>query len=138
MQISRTYEDQGAQRAKEVARTVVDQAYGYHFGPVLFKPTLTSGAQTFRPTREGALSYFVGGDPAFPQDSGFALKHWRKVEMNNTAMQVQGSTAQVMSKVRLTDRSGAVTEVDKTWGYRRDEAGKLRIVIHHSSLARTE
>jgi hypothetical protein len=39
-----------------------------------------------------------------------------------------------MGKVRLTDAEGNVTEVDKTWGYKRDEAGNLRIVLHHSSL----
>jgi hypothetical protein len=137
VQISLTYEREGAARAKEVARAVIDQAYGYNFGPVLFKPTLTHGAQTFRTTREGALAYFVGGDPAYPSDDGFALKHWRKVEMRNMPIQSQGNTAQVMSKVRITDRAGQVTEVDKTWGYRRDSEGKLRIVIHHSSLARS-
>lgn len=136
--ISRTYETEGAARAKEVARAIIAQAYGYEFGPVLFKPTLTHGAQTFRTTREGALAYFVGGDPAYPNDTGFALKNWRKVEMRNTPILFQGDTAQVMSKVRLTDRTGQVTEVDKTWGYRRDAAGTVRIVIHHSSLARTE
>jgi hypothetical protein len=32
---------------------------------VLFKPTLTTGDQTFRTTHKGALSYFVGGDSSF-------------------------------------------------------------------------
>ena len=41
--------------------------YGYQFGPVLFKPTLTAAPQTFRTTRDGALAYFVGGDPNYPQ-----------------------------------------------------------------------
>jgi len=43
-------------------------------GAVLFKPTLPVNPQTFRATRAGALAYFVGGDPSFPKDKGFALK----------------------------------------------------------------
>ena len=31
-----------------------------------------------------------------------------------------------MGKVRLTNEDGNVTEVDKTWGYKRDEQGNLR------------
>jgi hypothetical protein len=39
-----------------------------------------------------------------------------------------------MGNVHITDASGAVTTVDKTFGYQLDEAGDLRIVLHHSSL----
>jgi hypothetical protein len=36
--------------------------------------------------------------------------------------------------VNLTDKDGKVTTVDETWGFKKDEQGKLRIVLHHSSL----
>ena len=36
--------------------------------------------------------------------------------------------------VMITDKAGKVTTVDKTWTYVKDTAGKLRIVVHHSSL----
>jgi hypothetical protein len=39
-----------------------------------------------------------------------------------------------MGKVRFTDKDGKVTTVVKTWGFVKDDAGKLRIVLHHSSL----
>merc|ERR1711992_523340 len=74
--ISTTYDSQGLAAAKALAEEVIDSAYGYNYGPVLFKPTLTTGSQTFRTTRAGALAYFVGGDKAFPNDKGFALKGW--------------------------------------------------------------
>lgn len=54
---------------KALAEKVIDAAYGYQLGAVLFKPTLTVNPQTFRTTREGALSYFVGGNPSFAQDN---------------------------------------------------------------------
>jgi hypothetical protein len=65
---------------KTVSQQVLDAAYDYAKGiPVLFKPTLASGEQTFRRTNEGALSYFVGGFDKYPKDAGFAIQGWRKV-----------------------------------------------------------
>jgi hypothetical protein len=134
VQIATDYESGGLNKAKSTAEAVIDAAYGYQFGPVLFKPTLTTAPQTFRTDRNGALSYFVGGDPAYPSDSGFALKGWRKVEISNAAIQLHGETAMSMGNVKMTDKNGKVTTVDKTWGYARDDKGALRIVLHHSSL----
>jgi hypothetical protein len=41
-----------------------------------------------------------------------------------------------MSKglISLTNKDGSVTTVDKSFGYKKDSAGTLRIVLHHSSL----
>lgn len=135
--ISTTHEQKGIGAAKSLAENVIDGAYGYQFGPVLFKPTLTATPQTFRTTKAGALAYFVGGDPAFPRDTGFALGGWRKVEVRNVAILLSGNTATTMGNVSITDKSNKVTTVDKTWTYMKDDNGKLRIVVHHSSLPYT-
>ena len=132
--ISMTYEAQGLQAAKTRAGQFIDTAYGYKYGPVLFKPTLATGNQTFRTTRQGALAYFVGDDPTFPADSGFALKGWRKLEIINGAIFRDGSTATTQGSVILTGKDGGFTKVDKTWTFWEDAAGKLLIVAHHSSL----
>jgi hypothetical protein len=132
--IGRDFEQGGVERARATAGAILDAAYGYNLGPVLFKPTLTTSPQTFRTTREGALAYFVGGDPKFPQDKGFALLGWRSVEIRNAAIHINGDVAKTMGKVLITGKDGAVTEVDKTWAFKKDDAGKLRIVLHHSSL----
>lgn len=132
--ISRDNEAGGLERARGTASAVLDAAYGYNMGPVMFKPTLTQAPQTFRTTREGALAYFVGGDKAYPNDSGFALKGWRKVEVKNEGIHIHGDVAMTMGNVTLTDKDGKRTTVDKTWAYKKDDAGKLRIVLHHSSL----
>lgn len=39
-----------------------------------------------------------------------------------------------LGKVHFTNKKGEVTTVDKTWQFVKDNAGKLRIVTHHSSL----
>lgn len=124
----------GHAAAKALAEKVIDVAYGYQLGPVLFKPTLTVAPQTFRTTRAGALAYFVGGDAAFPKDEGFALKGWTRCEVSNSAIFITGDSASTQGNVSFTGKDGKVTTVDKTWSYVKDDAGRLRIVVHHSSL----
>jgi hypothetical protein len=134
LSISRAYRSGGFSQARATAEKVLDQAYGYGYGPVAFKPTLTSGAQTFRPTKQGALAYFVGGDPAYPNDKGFAIKPWDKCSLRTQVIQLHGIVAITMGNVDLTDSSGKVTTVDKTWAFLREPDGETRIVLHHSSL----
>ncbi len=133
-----TENDKGGQpAAKALAEKVIDAAYGYQMGAVLFKPTMTVAPQTFRTTRDGALAYFVGGNPAYPKDTGFALKGWQKVEIQNAAIFIAGDSATSMGNVMITGKDGKITTVDKTWKFVKDDAGKLRIVVHHSSLPYT-
>lgn len=132
--ISKAYEDEGIDAARALAEGALDCAYGYNMGPVLFKPTLSSGEQTFRPTRKGALSYFVAHDDDYPADGGFGLKGWRTVTSETSASFIEGDVAMWMGWVTFTDKDGQVTKVDKSWGYKKDADGVLRIVQHHSSL----
>jgi hypothetical protein len=134
LQISADYSKGGIAKAKATATQVIDQAYGYQYGPVAFKPTLASGEQTFRTTREGALAYFVGNNPNFPQDKGFALKPWRSCRIVNQVIQLNGSSATTMGNVIFTDATGSATSVDKTWNFVKEPDGSVRIVLHHSSL----
>ncbi len=132
--ISQEYKANGQAAATRLAGQVLDAAYGYNLGPVAFKPTLAHGDTTFRTTRESALAYFVGGNPSFAEDTGFALKAWRSYEIDNAAVVINGPTAISTGNVMLTNDKGEVTTVNKTWGWVRDANGALRIVLHHSSL----
>ncbi len=123
--------------AKALATRVLSSAYDYDAGTVLFKPTLTSGDKTFRMTKAGALAYFVGGDPAFPDDQGFALKQWTKCRPEIAGVFADGDVAISMGNVHLESAKGDRVTVDKTFGYVRHEDGSLRIVLHHSSLPYT-
>lgn len=134
VQISKDYEKGGRELATRTAKKVIDSAYAYQSGPVLFKPTLTVSPQTFRITREGALAYFVGGNSNFPNDDGFALKGWRSCSIENEAVYISGDLAITMGKVRLKDKNGKITEVDKTWAFKKQDNDTLQIVLHHSSL----
>jgi len=119
---------------KKVASDIIDAAYYYQHGVVLFKPTLTTGDQTFRMDKEGALAYFVGGSEKYAGDKGFALKGWKRCESKPRGIILDGDTALSMGNVHMWDATGKETVVDKTWGYKLDDTGNLRIVLHHSSL----
>ena len=132
--ISKAYEDGGIDAARPVAEGVLNAAYGYVLGPVLFKPTLASGDKTFRPDHKGALAYFVGHDDDYPLDGGFGLKGWREMDSVTSAEFIEGDVGMWMGWIILTDKDGNVTKVDKSFGYKKDADGVLRIVQHHSSL----
>ena len=132
--ISRAYDDGGIEKARAVAGDILDSLYGFEFGPVLFKPTLSGGTKTFRTDRTGTLSYFIGHNPDFPQDTGFGLKSWREVSSQTSSVFVEGDVAMWMGWVTFTDRNGETVKVDKSFGYRRAADGRLKLVLHHSSL----
>ncbi len=124
---------------KAFAEQVLSDAYNYDYGKVFFKPTLAYGEQTFRNDKKGALAYFVGGDPAYPDDKGFALKPWVKARYdnageNNQGIQIYGSVAITMGNVWVTDKEGNEVMVDKTWVFKKGKDGKLRIIVHKSAL----
>lgn len=136
VKIGKVHKEGGDYRA--VAAQIIDEAYDYKEGTVFFKPTLASGKNTFRSTREGALAYFVGGNKEFPEDTGFALKHWVKVSYDNNAaengVQIHGDIAITMGNVYLTNSKGEQTMVDKTFVFRKCKDGKLRLCVHKSAL----
>jgi hypothetical protein len=123
---------------KAVASRLIDELYDYKDGTVFFKPTLAFGANAFRSTKEGALSYFIGGDPNFPHDTGFALKRWVEVRYDNNAaengIQIHGNVALTMGNFYLTDIEGKDIVVEKTLVFRRCGDGKLRLCAHKSAL----
>merc|ERR1719298_2487 len=140
VKISKTYLD-GGDYVAEAAKAAED-LYGYGSKmDVLFKPT-KAAEDPFRPTAEGALSYFIGGDKVdggFAEDKGFALgpggAGWKKVVFDNNKIDLNGNTAQAMGEYYFYSAAdGSVSKVEYTFGYKRNEDGKLRIYLHHSSL----
>jgi len=137
--ISQTYLNGGDYIA--AATKAADELYGYGRSDVLFKPTKASQTP-FRPTPAGALSYFVGGDKVeggYAEDKGFALGPggvgWKKVIFDNDHIDFNGGTAQAMGEYYFYSAADdSVAKVEYTFGYKRNEDGKVRIYLHHSSL----
>jgi hypothetical protein len=136
VKIGKVYKEGGDYKA--VAGQLIDDLYDYKEGKVFFKPTLAFGKNTFRSTRAGALSYFIGGNKDFPEDTGFALKQWVKVSHDNNAaengIQIHGDVAITMGHVYLTNAKGEEVTVEKTFAFRRCKDGKLRLCVHKSAL----
>ena len=137
--ISQAHAKGGLDQSKSLAGQVIDGAYGYQYGPVAFKPTWANGETTFRKTRAGAVSYFVGDNAAF-DDLGFAIgtpgpkrSPWVICRPEIAVIQIFGNTANAMGWVHIEAADGTRSKVDKTFGYVRDDDGTLRIVVCHSS-----
>lgn len=140
VRISEVYANKG-----DYVKTATEAAgrlYAYGHCDVLFKPTKAT-KHPFRPTAEGAMSYFVGADAMENdkyrgEDAGFAInggRGWSKVEFDNSVIDFNGPTAQAMGSYMFTDsKSGEVARVEFTFGYKRNSDGVVRIYLHHSSV----
>ena len=115
------------------AKDHINSLYAYDLGEVLFKPTLAV-EQQFRPTFEGALSYFVANNNACPEDKGFAIKGWTKVRFENEGVVINESNALAMGNYFFTSPEGEEVKVEFTFGYTVDSNENLRINLHHSSM----
>ena len=120
-------------RYRDRALELLDSLYGFAQGPVLFKPTRASRSP-FRLDREAALSYFVGGNPDYPEDRGFALQPWVRVRFANAACLIRPDHALAMGHYFFTTTSGEEIMVEYSFGYFKDQEGRTRIHLHHSSL----
>jgi len=65
----------------------INKFYVYQYRDVLFKPTLAYIKQ-FRLDFTGALSYFIGGNPDYPKDNGFAILPWVNIEWENAGIKI--------------------------------------------------
>lgn len=116
------------------------ELYGYDHSKVLFKPTKAS-EKKFRPTANDAMSYFVGHDSVidgYKEDQGFAInakKGFSRVVFDNHQIDYHDQVAIAMGTYEFTcATTGEISEVEYTFGYKRNPDGKVRICLHHSSI----
>lgn len=151
------YPQAACDAAYEQATAALNGAYNYP-DPVLFKPTLSSAPYTFRPTMEGALSYFIGtecllksgsAEEQFPpgndgtsfREYGFALANYRRDYSGFSGCSwvgdsyVEGVNAGVAQGQIVFERSeGTTSVVDKTFSFGVcAHSGNIVMTGHHSS-----
>ena len=114
------------------AEIFLDTLYAFSMGDVLFKPTLASKTQ-FRLTKKDALSYFIGGDSDFTEDTGFALMNWQTIRFENKRIHIEGDIAISMGNYFMK-RDNVETKVEYSLVYKKDDQGNLRIILHDSHL----
>lgn len=118
----------------EEAADFLEAQYGFDLGLLLFKPTLASEDQ-FRNSFDAALSYFVGGNDAYPEDKGFAIAPYTKVTFENSGIiNNAGNMAVAMGNYYFTGTDGSETKVEYVFAYVKDREGDLRIVTHKSAI----
>jgi len=131
--ISKTYY-RGGDHGKE-ARRAAGKLYFDGNGKVLFKSNNRKDTQ-FLPEAAEAMSFIAGAkvnDVARFAISG--SKGWDKVKFDNHQIEVADNFAIAAGKCYLAcaEKSG-ITEVDFTFGYKKDEIGKVGIFFHNSSV----
>ena len=123
------------------ANEFIDKVYDFNGrGKVFFRPTLAFTPHAFRTDKAGTLSYFIGGNPAFPGDGeGFARGPWVSADYSNAlgngvnGIQIHGDIALVMGTVTLTDCQGKKTVVDKVFVFRKQAPKELKLIVHMSA-----
>ena len=118
--------------SKKLATDFINSLYDFKNGTVQFKPTKASEFQ-FRNDFDSALSYFIGSNPSFAEDAGFALNPWVDIEFKNDSINVFDNLGLAMGNYFFTDLKGEKTKVEYSFVYRR-EGESLKIILHHSSL----
>ncbi len=118
--------------SKKLAIDFINSLYDFKNGSVQFKPTKASEFQ-FRNDFDSALSYFIGNNSHFSEDSGFALNPWIDVEFKNDSINVVGNVGIAMGNYFFTDLKGEKSKVEYSFVYKR-EGESLKIILHHSSL----
>jgi hypothetical protein len=138
VQIAKVNRDGGDYKTE--ANKFVDKMYDFDgSGKVFFRPTLAFAPHAFRTDKAGTLSYFIGGNPAFPDGEGFARGPWVAAEYSNdlgggvNGIQIHDDIGLAMGTVSLTDCQGKKTVVDKVFAFRKDPVKGVRLIIHMSA-----
>ena len=117
---------------KSKTKSLLKNLYAYNITDVLFKPTLASKNQ-FRFSMDDALSYFIGGK--FSEDKGFALRPWVNIRFGERKIIILNETAISMGNYFFQELKSLIeVKVEYTFGYIKDNNGKLLINVHHSSI----
>ncbi|GBD87690.1 hypothetical protein BMS3Abin03_01624 [bacterium BMS3Abin03] len=118
---------------EKITDKLLDKLYAFKNGEILFKPTRAAAIQ-FRTNKEGAMSYFIGGNDNFPEDKGFALQPWTNIRFENAAILFERNIAAAMGNYYFIDINNREMKVEYTFGYIKNKEGELKINLHHSSI----
>lgn len=125
------------EEAYSKAEKMILELYKVADGKLLFCPTKVS-VVPFRHTLESAISYFVGNNPGYAEDSGFALEPWVEVRFENAGIITRQDNAIAMGHYFFKREDGSEVLVEYTFSYVVGPNGNLLIELHHSALPYAE
>ena len=128
--MSTTYKNGG--NFTEEAIEFIKRLYAYETEIVLFKPTLATDTQ-FRLDKAAALSYFVGSNPNYSEDNGFAIKGWNSVNWENIGIKIMSDCAICMGNYFFGMEGKEDLKVEYTIVLKKIN-GTLKMILHDSHL----
>mmetsp|Transcript_13916 Transcript_13916/g.18572 ORF Transcript_13916/g.18572 Transcript_13916/m.18572 type:complete len:201 (+) Transcript_13916:66-668(+) len=136
IEIGQVYSEGGDYRS--VAIEMIESTYAFNLdlgkgNQVLFKPT-KAYEHPLRSNFDEAVSYFAGAGK-YSEDKGFAIQPWSKIRFDIHGVFITSDCATAMGHYMFTDaNTGSEVRVEYTFQYVRGPDGKLKIVLHHSSV----
>lgn len=115
------------------ASKIISNLYEYQEANALFKPTKAMSLP-FRSTLEGTLSYFIGANSKYPEDTGFALQPWIDIQFKNHGFVFNADSAIAMGCYEFINSKNNTVKAEYSFSYRKNSQEQLKIVLHHSSL----
>ena len=112
------------------AKEFIARLYAYESETVFFKPTLASDTQ-FRLDSISALSYFIGHNSSFSEDSGFAIKGWKDIKWRNIGIKIMKDCAICMGNYFFLAEGKENLKVEYTIVLKKIN-GSLKIILHDS------
>tara|TARA_B100001250_G_scaffold85875_1_gene70983 strand:- start:14885 stop:15343 length:459 start_codon:yes stop_codon:yes gene_type:complete len=128
--ISNTFKEKGDYHLE--AKEFIAQLYSYESEIAFFKPTLASDTQ-FRLDTVSALSYFIGHNSKYSEDSGFAIKGWNSVRWENIGIKIMQDCAICMGNYLFGIKNQEDLKVEYTIVLKKIN-GSLKIILHDSHL----
>jgi hypothetical protein len=128
--------DLGTEMPREELLVRAEEHVRAHYlldGSLLFCPTMAA-VQQFRSTLDGVISYFVGGNPDFPEDKGFTLESWTAIRFENAGVISRDGVGIAMGNYFFGRADGTEVKAEFSFVYVRDEQGHIKIQLHHSAL----
>lgn len=110
----------------------IEKYYGFDDGKVLFKAS-QSDEEPFRSTFEGLSSYLIGNNESFPNDKGFALEGWNKIDWRNRGIINDESIAIAIGTATMSDTEGNKMIQNYTMCFKKNEDDELKLIAHKVS-----
>lgn len=110
----------------------IEKYYGFDDGKVLFKAS-QSDKEPFRSTFEGLSSYLIGNNESFPNDKGFALEGWNKIDWRNRGIINDESIAIAIGTATMSDTEGNKMIQNYTMCFKKNEDDELKLIAHKVS-----
>ncbi len=117
---------------RSMAMDFVEDFYAFDEEKVLLKPGFAN-KQPFRNDKLSALAYFIGGNPNFREDAGFAIQSWDSIKFRNEDFLFKENMTVSSGVVSYVSKKGDSFHFNLTLGLTAVKDGAIKVILHHAS-----